>query len=285
MHNSYNQPLSVTISSNTLFHFTSGIHRIISILKEGFFRPNLCLEDLSFLKIEEKVAIPMVSFCDIPLSQTKTHMKVYGRYGIGLSKSWGQKKGVSPVLYTYQGSPLAESLSQCLEWIHKRYLDPEGSQSEASLFPASVARAIRTDLRPGDQIQELWDQLLTIQCFIKPYEGPFHRDNQSFQSVRFYDEREWRFVPELAPDLYKYLLDETAYNDIAGRAKANSEIQARSRISFESNDIKYIIIHWNKEILPMIKKIEDIKGDRYTQNELKVLSSKIISAEQIAEDF
>jgi len=285
MHNSYNQTLSVTISSNTLFHFTNGIHPIISILKEGFFRPNLCLEDLSFLKIEEKVAIPMVSFCDIPLSQTKAHMRVYGSYGIGLSKSWGKKNGVSPVLYTYQGSPLTESLSQCLEWTHKRYLDPEGSQSKVPLFPASVARAIRTDPRPGDQYLELWDQLLRIQCFIKPYEGPFHRRNQSFPYIRFYDEREWRFVPELADDLFKYLLDENEYNNYATRKKANREIQTRSRISFEPADIKYIIIAREKDILTMIRKIEEIGGDRDTQNQLKVLSSNIISAERIREDF
>ena len=131
MHNSYNQALSITISSNTLFHFTSGIHRIISILKHGFFKPNLSLEDLSFLEIEEKVAIPMVSFCDIPLSQTKAHMRVYGYYGIGLSKLWGKMNGVSPVLYTYQGSPLTASLSQCLAWTHKKYLDNKESLSDS----------------------------------------------------------------------------------------------------------------------------------------------------------
>lgn len=285
MHNSYNQPLSITISSNTLFHFTNGIHHITSILKDGFFRPNLSLEDLSFLKIEEKVAIPMVSFCDIPLSQTKAHMRVYGYYGIGLSKSWGQKNGVSPVLYTYQDSPLTASLSQCLEWTHRKYLLIEESQSEASPFPAPVARAIRTDPRPGDQYLELWDQLLRIQCFIKPYEGSFHRGSQSFPNIRFYDEREWRFVPELAGDLFKYLLDENDYNNFATRKKANREIQTRSRICFEPPDIKYIIIAREKEILTMIRKIEEIGGNRDTQNQLKVLSSNIISAERIAEDF
>jgi hypothetical protein len=282
MHNSYNQGLSVTISSNTLFHFTSGIDHIISIFKDRFFRPNLSLEDLSFLTIEEKVAIPMISFCDIPLSQTKAHMRVYGYYGIGLSKSWGQKNGVSPVLYTYQGSPLTASLSQCLVWTHIKYLDIEETPIPLS---APIARAIRTDPRPGDEYLNLWDQLLRIQCFIKPYEGPLHRGSQSFPYIRFYDEREWRFVPELARDLFKYLLDESEYNNSATRKKANHEIQTRSRLYFEPTDIKYIIIAQEKEILTMIRRIEEIGGDHDTQNQLKVLSSKIISAERIAEDF
>lgn len=286
MQNSYNQALSITISSNTLFHFTSGILNIISILRDGFFKPNLCLEDLSSLKIEDNVAIPMVSFCDIPLSQTKTHMEVYGRYGIGLSKSWGKNNGVSPVIYTYPGSPLTASLSQCLRWTHKKYLDFEESQSEPSPFPASVARAIRTNPRPDEkQYIELWDQLLKIQCFIKPYQGPFQKGAKSFPNIRFYDEREWRFVPELEVDLFKYLLEKIEYNDFTTRKKANREIQARSRIRFELSDIKYIIIAQEKDILTMIRKIEEIGGDRSTQNQLKVLSSNIISAQRIVEDF
>jgi hypothetical protein len=261
---------------------------IKSILEEGF-RPSLSLEDLSCLGLLQKLAIPMVSFCDIPLSQTKPHMRYYGYYAIGLSKSWGQKNGVNPVLYTYQGSPLAASLSQSLVWTYMRYLrqkEPDPSVPHELLARiASILRDPQKDTPSGNQYIKLWDNLLRIQCLVKPYEGPFFRANQLFEKVRFYDEREWRFVPELGEDLIKYLLYEDDYNKKIVRQRANREIQERSRISFESNDISYIIIDSNKEILPMIKEIENIKGDRYTQNQLKVLTSKIISAEQIAHDF
>lgn len=289
MPNAYNQDSSVTISSNTLFHFTCNINHIISILEEEF-RPNLSLEDLSCLNIGQKVAIPMVSFCDIPLSQAKKHMKVYGYYGIGLSKSWGQEKGVNPVLYTYQGSPLSASLSQSLVWTYERYL---GIKKLDQRYPnevwakiASIFRDAKKDTTSHKKYLKLWDKLLRIQCFIKPYEGPFHRCGKLYRRHRFYNEREWRFVPELGGDLIKYLLYEDEYNDIPAREKANHEIHERSRIPFEPTDIKYIIIGRNKQILPMRKKIEDIKAHRYSdEDKLKVLSSKVISAEQIAEDF
>jgi hypothetical protein len=84
----------MNISSNTLFHFTDKIENVISILKEEF-RPHFCLEDLNdFVAPDDRIeelehAIPMVCFCDIPLSQSMNHRKTYGNYGIGLSKEWG----------------------------------------------------------------------------------------------------------------------------------------------------------------------------------------------------
>ena len=97
------------ISANALFHFTNTRGNLISIL-ENEFRPHYSLEDYSIIlpterqDINMRFAIPMVSFCDIPISHSKTHRTTYGQYGIGLSKEWGQKNGVSPVLYVYHGS-------------------------------------------------------------------------------------------------------------------------------------------------------------------------------------
>jgi hypothetical protein len=231
----------------------------------------------------------MVSFCDIPLSQTKTHIEHYGYYGIGLSKSWGQEKGINHVLYTYQASPLALSLSQSLVWIYTKYpnirkIDPR-IPHEVLAKIASIFRAEKKGPRQGKQYQQIWDKLLRIQCFIKPYEGLLRRGDKLVENVRFYDEREWRFVPDLTGDLNKYLLYEEDYNNKTARDKANNEIQERSRISFEFTDVKYIIVHHNEEIPSMIKKIEELKGDRYSPDAIKVLNSKIITADQILTDF
>jgi hypothetical protein len=92
-------------------------------------------------------------------------MQYYGYYGIGLSKSWGQKNGINPVLYTYKGSPLTTSLTQSLTWIHTRYLeieetDPSSQELWASI--ASLQRAEKKDTTPSDQYVELWDRLLKI---------------------------------------------------------------------------------------------------------------------------
>ncbi len=59
---------------------------------------------------ELEKAIPMVCFCDLPLSQIRKHTKTYGEYALGLSKEWAIKKQINPVLYTYPNSDLSEKL-------------------------------------------------------------------------------------------------------------------------------------------------------------------------------
>lgn len=272
----YHRDVNAGISSNTLFHFTSSSDHIRSILEDEF-RPHFSLEDLSCVEPPEfKLAIPMVCFCDIPLSQTRSHMRHYGSYGIGMSKSWGMENGVSPILYTYQGSPLTANLHYCTGWAFKQYKDLESSPY------GSLTKMVLKD-----EFLQHWQRLLRVVCFLKPYEGILQRPGRPSEKVRFYDEREWRFVPELEGDLLDYILFEDEYNNSTDRSKADQRIEP-TRISFEPDDVKYILVSHNDEILPMIELIEKIKGPRYEGNQgnpIKLLSSKIICADNIAEDF
>jgi hypothetical protein len=85
------------LSANSLFHFTNSFDNLLSILKEEF-RPRFCLEDFSLMFVgmstdpKQEWGVPMVCFCDLPLSQTSFHLSVYGDYGIGLTKDWGKEK-------------------------------------------------------------------------------------------------------------------------------------------------------------------------------------------------
>jgi len=57
------------------------------------------------------------------------------------------------------------------------------------------------------------------------------------------------------------------------------------KIVFTPNDIKYIVISKESERSDFIKMIELVKGSDYNPDELKLLNSKIISVENIKEDF
>ena len=85
--------------AKSLFHFTKSPEILKSILKNGIY-PRFCLET-NWCKYadEEYYAFSISCFCDIPLSRINEHTDSYGHYGLGLTKNWGIKNGLNPVIY------------------------------------------------------------------------------------------------------------------------------------------------------------------------------------------
>ncbi|MBC7750941.1 MAG: hypothetical protein H7Z73_04365 [Candidatus Saccharibacteria bacterium] len=79
----------MALSSNSIIHFTNEKDNLKNIL-EGNFKIHYCTESIKLTSAKTTIFLsPMVSFCDIPLSEIKHHMESYGSYGIGLTKEMG----------------------------------------------------------------------------------------------------------------------------------------------------------------------------------------------------
>lgn len=164
------------LSAQTLFHYTEKEH-LINILKRGF-SPRYSKEFDEVLGPEEKLTfgeflyIPMVCFCDTPLSLVKRHMDVYGSYGIGLSKKWGTEKGLNPVLYIKKESTLHTNLIVPMQQLMTKYHETD---------------------------KELLQRLTFMYRYMKPYtpqDGKYKRKDKKTREEKFhsnylyYDEKE-----------------------------------------------------------------------------------------------
>lgn len=268
----------ITISANTLFHFTDQMTNLEGILEKEF-SPRYCLEDYrgifpNLLDPYDERAIPMVSFCDIPLSQIKNHIRVYGGYGIGLSKDWGMKNGISPILYRHNKSNSTVALNNALDMIVK--------QLWKDTFIGN------TSVDNGLSLETLIQQLDSIACFTKPYKGPLIRKgNIVKKSTVFYNEREWRFIPNivtLAKNEISFALPKHAFINDIERVKLENLLAVHCKLSFKPKDIKYIIVKKESEIIPMIAKIREYKH-KYSQDDQDRLVTKIITLNDILNDF
>ncbi len=261
--------MSSLISANTVFHFTESIVNLEGILKSGFY-PQICCEDfIGTISNEEDMekGVPMVCFCDIPLSQIRNHVKYYGNYALGLSKEWAIENQVNPVLYTYPNSSLAEKLTVLLN----KLVESEKNKNNEDLVESKIIK----------------QYMSTIQ-YVKPYEGRLWKNgNWTKKPVRFYDEREWRFIPQvllgkktlfLSRDL---LFKSGSYDTLQ---KLNNKIRETNdcRLSFEPKDIKFIIVSKENEVLSMIDKV---KRNNFSDEEVQILTTRIISIESINENF
>ncbi len=240
-----NSQLTLTMSSNTLFHFTDK-KGLIGILRDGFFKPNYCKVDLNLFfrkdsdrSVESIRYFPMVCFCDIPLSHTKVHMKNYDKYGIGLRKDWGIKKKISPVLYAH-------------------------NNSEIFIYVGRLFQQVNNN-------QDNRSHLQGIFSMVKPYKGKLRKNGKE---IRFYDEREWRFVPRPPDSISKQIYDNSR--------KRNMLKTLLPPLEFESASIKCIIVPNYEDISDIM---EAARQNKKYGNETESLRSKVISSKMIEEDF
>ena len=254
------------ISANTLFHFTPKFDYLIKIL-ESDFKVQFCYEQFFNVVAGNKdqgyeKGVLMVCFCDIPLTSIKGHSEFYGKYAIGLTKEWALANGISPILYTYPDSKINKTIRSLYASLGRKDMD---SETEPDL-------------------SEDTNLMSSIIQYIKPYSGEFMRNGELIKNYNFYNEREWRYIYQ--KEKKKPLWLKSGSDNVK---KLNQEIidseSDQFKLKFKADDIKYIVVKNEKDIMILVEKIMDLKTHRFSLRDLQKLSTKIISIEQILEDF
>jgi len=188
------------------------------------------------------LGIPMKCFCDIPLGQIKVHIKNYKGYGIGITKKFAMNKKITPVIYVHNNS--ATLLN---------FLNNLGSSNSNS-----------SSVLPYFKIYEETQKVANVTSI-----------------KRYYDEREWRFIPpncdflDLRKKTKKEIEDEIN--------KSNKSLPTNYHFTIPLKDIAYLFVEKDIDVPLLIQEIKKINLIPNTDKDL--LISKIITARQIQYDF
>lgn len=251
-----------------LFHFTQSIGNLIQIFQQGF---HLSYARETFRGPKETVdlATPMVSFCDLKLSELKSHMGNYGDYGIGLTKEWACKNGLNPVFYLSKNSWVVDDYVATVKAVYNNFSATYTEQYDGQL----------------NELEEAVNNSLSMYRFMKNYEGRLIRQNGDlYENYRFADEREWRYVPKDIDIWLKYVpLDELKVEK--WKERWNNKIQ-KMVLKFHPDDIRYIIVKDDEEIVLMVEKLTCMKeSDGYTRDVVQRLCSRVLTKRQIDNDM
>jgi len=248
----------MALSANSIIHYTSEIEILLNILKSKGFRFSYCSEKITTRGGKSfSAAIAMVSFCDIPLSDYKKHfynkkntgdLGYYGDYGIGLNKVWARKNGLNPVFYIEYNSKVSTSLRKDFESFNR------------------VREQISVE--PNHPI-----------LYAKNYEGELFRGGKRVKKdYRYYDEREWRLVPDYTQINQAIVLDDVRYQR---RKEFFKSTMQQSLLSFDLSDISYIIVKTENEVIRIYETLS-----RVFEKEIERLTPiRVLTSEQIISDF
>lgn len=246
------------LSTSELFHFTD-FKYLKMILESKSFLPRYNLEYThlsdSYVRPAALIPIPMVCFCDIPLQLSAKHRDRYGATGISMKESWKLKNGLNPIIYIQSESELAHVFS---------YLSNIGE-----VFVEQLKN--KPEIQTVNLIGTLFHNMRHLSYFIKQFENKSQKtiriDNTSlvFEKRRFYDEREWRYIPFEADEKDELLLPFEYYKDPDKREKANRNME-KYKLTFELDDIQNIIVSsrsQKKQIQSILKSLG--------KNQIKIL--------------
>lgn len=256
---------------DTLFHFTDK-RGLLGILKSNF-KITYSLERIEFLPrkartrpdqadtdslpINRTFGAPMVSFCDLRLSELRVHMRDYGSYGIGMSKDWAIENGLNPVYYINSRAELLEQFITSMAYLFSVIDGPDG-------------------------MSVTYHRMLNFYRYMKNYEAPLFRKGIEIRSRhRFANEREWRYVPPIDDDLAPFVTAETMSDP--GKKRTMNARFSEQPLRFEPKHINYVIVRSDDERNEIIHYIENVK-EKYDYEEVLRLKSRILTSEQIHKD-
>ena len=294
--------------ASTLFHYTQSVNTLLTILKEGL-RFTYCLEKYPLVPVRE-IGIPMISFCDIPISDSVEHVQKYGSYAIGLTKDSLLENElicdlISPVHYYISHNPIKPAFQ---ELDNIRRMQKELSENYTSTAIKEQIKAMdggnytRVDGIPNEEVMEGFrfkkhiQQNLEATCFaiglLKPHTSYRKRKDEE-ESVRQvnYDECEWRIIAPEIWDMDKgteqsWLWSKDEYE--AWRGKGAKPFMGDSKVVFSVDCISCIVVETEQEIPAFIQKLGELKNlceEPLTQEQKSLLFSKVISFERIKKDF
>jgi hypothetical protein len=224
--------------ATSLYRYMGGWKWFKAAIKQGEFTPRVSDEDFSWLTSDGKpwqLMMPMVSFCDIPLERSKYHRGDYGDYVIGLSKEWGMRAGLNPLLYINDSSDMAVRLVR------------------------RFSRLITKSPLVADDFKEAW----SLMPYLKPCIGDqvrAGRRNQAWRhsicvGIHFEQEMEWRYVPQC----WEGIVQSLPSASFAERETLNRRC-SHDRLKFNDGDVMTIVVNTPGQRVRLHRMRPNLKG-------------------------
>lgn len=255
-----------------LMHHTKSLDTLKSILSNGL---KVCYSNENFTQ-DFHVAIPMICFCDMPLSNISDHVDVYGHYAIGFNKRHIIAKyhpKLNPVNYLISARQF--KIVEQLRIAAKQKTSTTGEGSEKSSFS--------------------YNDACYLLGYMKPYSNNANYDSKDY--YEYYKECEWRLLlPEGSytetGEHYNWIWNQDEFNKWTKTYKESGRLMETNLpiMEFDANDIEIILLKDKRDIPVIIKFItEEMNSlgghDAIDDYQRSLLLTKIRCLEEMEDNY
>lgn len=216
------------LSSYSLFHFTSSLNNLESILKGGI-RYSWVAEKLPIRGVG--YLLQSICFCNIPLSMIEEHVEWYGKYAIGVKRSALRAKGASPVFYLHSDSALLYKGKNAIDNYNKERFLPYFKQ----FFGAQFHPTRKSYSKKKFYDEKEW-RLFTGNPEVVRYKDLFDLEQQREEKKSAVTT--WKALP-INPDMIEYIIlekpdDMTSFKDFLKKNFASQMEDMLTKVLFYS---------------------------------------------------
>jgi hypothetical protein len=126
-----------------------------------------------------------------------------------------------------------------------------------------------------------------LASYTKPFQGPAWRGNKVHKKVRFYDEREWRYVP-IVPAGQCLFLERKDYNNARKKNALHRRFRKCHALPIHPDDIQYLIVPYDKNesnVLELHDYVMKLYAQRYSRKDAILVTSAIMTVDRIHKDI
>lgn len=256
------------LSSNIIWHQTN-YKGLKDIIHDKCFKCSYSLETIKWGNHVLERAFPMISFFDIPLADMRDFLRdnqnpikligKYGKYTLGLRRSWGKTAKLSPVWYR---------------------------DSQATSLQIQVNTFNNMDIKLTKEVSKYYEYIWNTMAYTKNYEGKLKK--YGFELYRFYDEREMRFVPDvnlLRKKKIKEMMNGDEYDEYKKQNKSALIKDEDLSLPFTIEDIVYIL-YSSPQHLNDVKQVfekDNIEKDNIEKDNIEKIA--FLSYKQVEQDI
>ena len=245
--------------TNILFHQCKTFDFLKKIILESGFRASYADELIE----NYEVKILMVSFSNVALFESENQIN-YGKYSIGLTKEWGIKNELEPVIYTYDKSVSGRTFMENLIITGRMKINESINDTSRDM-----------------KITNLFDNTINNLAYLKSH-LIINKKGKEFVA---YNDREWRFVHKHGE--YNHLIFKINFLTNNSNPDYNKHkpfikpYTLKPVLHFELNDLKFIIVDKKTQKKIIFKLLFQRFGkekvlDKIISGEIDILSRETI---------